>query len=115
MTTEWLKNVVPGVLVLLSIGCGSSSQSNPMPTPTPGVTCIPANNFETAYLLTGENGGTVHTFSVDSCTGGFSSNIPPVTASPNQFGSEDVVVDPLGRFLYVANLVSNVSGPSAIS
>ena len=57
-------------------------------------------------------------FSVDSCTGKFTALAPTSVstgyASP-QTDSEVVVADPLGRFLYVANPVSNVSSQSTIS
>ncbi len=56
-------------------------------------------------------------YSVNSCTGAFTA-ITPASVSTGyanpQDDAEQMVVDPMGRFAYVANLVSNVSGPSTI-
>ncbi|HEX4037236.1 MAG TPA: beta-propeller fold lactonase family protein [Acidobacteriaceae bacterium] len=68
-----------------------------------------------SYVLTGY---AVSMFTVDSCTGQFSATTPASIAtgySYPQDNAEEMVADPLGRFAYVANLVSNVSGPSSIS
>jgi 6-phosphogluconolactonase (cycloisomerase 2 family) len=57
-------------------------------------------------------------FTVNSCTGQFTPSTPASVSTGYvypQGNSEQMVVDPLGRFAYVANLVSNVSGPSSIS
>ena len=57
-------------------------------------------------------------FTIDSCTGQFTptppGSVPTGYASPQQ-GAEQMVTDPLGRFAYVANLVSNASDQSTIS
>jgi 6-phosphogluconolactonase (cycloisomerase 2 family) len=57
-------------------------------------------------------------YTVDSCTGVFEASSPASIATgyayPQQ-GAEQMVVDPLGRFAYVANLVSNASDLSTIS
>jgi 6-phosphogluconolactonase (cycloisomerase 2 family) len=57
-------------------------------------------------------------YTVDSCTGVFTAATPASIetgyAYPQQ-GAEQMVVDPLGRFAYVANLVSNASDLSTIS
>jgi 6-phosphogluconolactonase (cycloisomerase 2 family) len=54
-------------------------------------------------------------YTIDSC-GAFTPTTPataPIDATP--YGSEQMVVDPLGRFAYVANLVSNASDLATIS
>ena len=57
-------------------------------------------------------------FTVDSCTGKFNATTPATIATGYalpQSGAEQMVVDPRGRFAYVANLVSNASDLSTIS
>jgi 6-phosphogluconolactonase (cycloisomerase 2 family) len=58
-------------------------------------------------------------FTVDSCTGVFTATTPASVSTgysyPQNDNSEQMVVDPLGRFAYVANLVSNASPVSTIS
>lgn len=58
-------------------------------------------------------------FTVNSCTGAFTANTPASVSTgyvyPQNDNSEEMVVDPLGRFVYVANLVSNASPLSTIS
>jgi len=104
-----LPTVIVSVLVLLAAGCGGDSA----PT-TPA--CVPAPTAKFAYALTGIRGVNISMFTVDSCTGTFAATTPAsIATGPNQFGSEDMVADPLGRFVYVANLVSNVSSQSTIS
>jgi len=77
--------------------------------------CVPASQPEFSYALTGYG---VSMFTVDSCTGKFTATAPASVATgyalPQQ-GAEQMVVDPLGRFAYVANLVSNASDLSTIS
>jgi hypothetical protein len=57
-------------------------------------------------------------FTVNSCTGAFTANTPASVSTgyvyPQNDNSEEMVVDPLGRFVYVANLVSNASPLSTI-
>jgi 6-phosphogluconolactonase len=76
---------------------------------------VPSSKPEFSYVLTGY---AVSMFSVNSCTGQFTAETPASIstgyASP-QSNSEQMVVDPLGRFAYVANLVSNASDLSTIS
>ncbi|MGB6973500.1 MAG: beta-propeller fold lactonase family protein [Terracidiphilus sp.] len=101
-----------GFLVLLASGCGGR---NVTVTPTPSPSCVPSSKSEFAYALTGY---TVSMYTVNSCTGAFSAtspaNIPTGYAAP-QAEAEEMVADPLGRFAYVANLVSNASDLSTIS
>lgn len=70
---------------------------------------------EFSYVLTGY---AVSMFTVNSCTGQFTASTPASIgtgyATP-QIGAEQMAVDPLGRFAYVANLVSNASDQATIS
>jgi 6-phosphogluconolactonase (cycloisomerase 2 family) len=65
-------------------------------------------------LNDGDN--TVSMYTMNSCTGALSPTTPPTVATgANAFGSEQMVVDPAGRFAYVANLMSNASDEATIS
>ena len=97
------------VLALVAAGCGGNKISPPA--------CVPAAAQQFAYLLN-SNDTQVSMFSINSCTGTFMATTPATVAtgvSPGQLGAEDMVVDPLGRFTYVANLVSNASDQATIS
>jgi 6-phosphogluconolactonase len=99
--------------VLLAAGCGG----NPTPPSSPATraACVPATKPEFSYVLTGY---AVSMFTVDSCTGQFTATSPASVAtgySYPQGRAEQMVADPLGRFAYVANLVSNASDLSTIS
>ncbi|MGC9158981.1 MAG: lactonase family protein [Terracidiphilus sp.] len=99
--------------VFLVAGCGGVYSIN---QPEPVSTCVPTSTPEPeyAYVLTGYS---VHSYTVNSC-GEFTATTPPSVAmgySYPQWGAEQMVVDPLGRFAYVANLVSNTSDDSTIS
>jgi 6-phosphogluconolactonase len=104
-------SAILSLLVLLASGCGGGSGS----TPTPVASCVPSSKPEFAYALTGYS---VSMYTVDSCTGAFTASTPASIATgyalPQQ-GAEQMVVDPRGRFAYVANLVSNASDLSTIS
>src|SRR5947199_5705408 len=99
-------------LTLIATGCGSNSITSSLSlTPLPTPACVPASPQEFAYQLTGD-GQTVSMFTQNSCTGAFTATTPATIStgiSPGQIPAEDIAVDPLGRFLYVANLVSNAS------
>jgi len=64
-------------------------------------------------------GYAVSMYTVNSCTGAFTATAPATIGTgytyPQNDNSEEMVVDPLGRFAYVANLVSNASSLSTIS
>jgi 6-phosphogluconolactonase (cycloisomerase 2 family) len=99
--------------VLLDAGCGGNPVSQST-SPTPPA-CVAASSPEFAYVLTGY---AVSMFTVNSCTGQFTATTPASVAtgfSYPQQGAEQMVVDPLGRFAYVASLVSNASDLSAIT
>jgi 6-phosphogluconolactonase (cycloisomerase 2 family) len=101
-------------VALLAAGCGG----NPTPpsfTAIPAA-CVPATKPEFSYILTGY---AVSMFTVDSCTGQFTPTSPASVATgysyPTNPVSEEMVADPLGRFAYVANTVSNASDLATIS
>jgi DNA-binding beta-propeller fold protein YncE len=112
MTGTCLRATGLSSLVLLVAGC-----SGVTPTTTPASTpaCAPSSTPEFAYVLTGY---AVSMYTVNSCTGAFKAtslaSIATGYAYPQQ-GAEQMVVDPLGRFAYVANLVSNASDLASIS
>jgi 6-phosphogluconolactonase len=99
--------------LLLCVGCGGNPASTSS-TLKPAA-CEPATKPEFSYVLTGY---AVSMFTVDSCTGKFTPASPASVATgyayPQQ-GAEQMVADPLGRFAYVANLVSNASDLATIS
>jgi 6-phosphogluconolactonase len=99
--------------VLLAAGCGGNPTS-PSSSATRAA-CVPATKPEFSYVLTGY---AVSMFTVDSCTGQFTPTTPASISTGYalpQSDAEQMVVDPLGRFAYVANLVSNASDLSTIS
>ena len=100
-------------------GCTSGNQTS---TPAnPQSACTPSSSPEFAYSLpdgAAAYGYSVAMYTVNSCTGALSQTTPssvPTGYSYPQQGAEQLAVDPLGRFLYVANLVSNASDLSTIS
>src|SRR5580704_16640365 len=102
---------LPTLVALLPIafflGCGNSA-SNPK-----ACTALSTPNY--AYVLNdGDN--TISMYSVNSCTGALIPNTPAsISTGANAFGSETMVVDPAGRFVYVANLGSNAVDLGTIS
>lgn len=97
------------VVALLDAGCGGN------PTHSIPAACVPASKPEFSYVLTGY---AVSMFTLNSCTGQFTAATPASVSTGYalpQDNSEEMVVDPLGRFAYVANLVSNASDLSTIS
>jgi 6-phosphogluconolactonase len=97
-------------LLLVTIGCGGGSSAPTVVTVLPPVpACTPSVHPEFAYVLNdGDN--TVSMYTVNSCSG----NLTPTTHATiatggNIFGSEGLAADPSGRFVYVANLMSNAS------
>src|SRR5471030_1550272 len=93
-------------LLMLIAGCGGVSST---PKPISVSSCAPSSTPAFAYVLDdGDN--TISMYTVNSCTGSLAPTTPAtVPAGGNSFGSESMVVDPLGRFVYVANLGSNAS------
>lgn len=101
------------ILALISSSCGGGSSAPTTPTIKPA--CVPSSTPVFAYVLNdGDN--TVSIYTVNSCSGELSPTTPATIATgANDFGSEQMVVDPAGRFAYVANLMSNVSDEATIS
>ena len=103
-------------LVLLTAGCGGEDSASIPSTSTPSA-CTPASTPEFAYMLSGD---AVSMYTVNSCSGSFT----PIAAGSVATGSsesepeptpESMIVDPEGRFAYVANLVSNSADEAMIS
>ena len=109
-----LQGVSPAILcliVLLDTGCSSNTT---LTHPTPA-SCADAPSSEFAYALTDYD---VSMFTVNSCNGQFTETTPASVSTGYAYPqdtSEQMVADPLGRFAYVANLVSNASDLSTIS
>lgn len=109
VATKSSRGLTALVLALVAAGCGRNKVSTPA--------CVPAAAQQFAYQLNG-NDTQISMFSINSCTGAFTATTPATVAtgvSPGQLGAEDMVVDPLGRFAYVANLISNASDQATIS
>jgi 6-phosphogluconolactonase len=69
-----------------------------------------------AYVLNGFSYDTVSMYTVDSCTGALTPTRPATAPTGgNEFGAEEMAIDPAGRFAYVANLVSNAADLAVIS
>ncbi len=113
MKDNYFQSAILSSLVLLASGCGGGTSPS---TPTPVASCVPSSKPEFAYALTGY---AVSMYTVNSCTGAFTTTTPTSVSTgyeyPQNDNSEQMIADPLGRFAYVANLVSNASGPSTIS
>jgi 6-phosphogluconolactonase (cycloisomerase 2 family) len=114
MKSTYLLTAASSLLVLLAAGCGATNSTSTVPATTPA--CVPSSTPEFAYVLTGY---AVSMYTVNSCTGAFTATAPATIGTgytyPQNDNSEEMVVDPLGRFAYVANLVSNASSLSTIS
>jgi 6-phosphogluconolactonase (cycloisomerase 2 family) len=111
MNDDYSRSAILSFLILLASGCGSNSIS----TRTTVASCAPSSKLEFAYALTGYS---ISMYTVDSCTGAFTATTPGSVSTGYalpQSNSEQMVADPLGRFAYVANLVSNASDLSTIS
>src|SRR4029077_11047463 len=101
------------LLALVTSSCGGGSS---MSTPPPTASCKPALQPKFAYVLNYTD-ATVSMYTVNSCTGALSPTTPatiPVGVDTG-INAESMVVDPAGRFLYVANLVSNATDQATIS
>lgn len=111
MNLTHLRLALLSSLVLLAAGCSSTQR-----TSQPVTACVPSTKPQYVYQLTGY---AVSMFSADSCTGALTA-LTPASISTGyalpQMDAEQMVVDPKGRFAYVANLVSNsASNLSTIS
>jgi 6-phosphogluconolactonase len=112
MRTSYLRISGLSLLTLLLASCGS----NMAPKGTPVPSCIPSSSPEFAYVLSFADSNTISIYSVNSCNGDLTPTMPAsVSTGANSFGSESMVVDPKGRFAYVANLGSNATDLGTIS
>lgn len=95
-------------LLLAGLGCGgTSTPQTATPPPTPA--CTPSTKPEFAYVLS-YPGNTISMYTVNSCNGGLTPTTPATIATGgNIYGAEGLAVDPFGRFVYVANLMSNAT------
>ncbi|MFZ1083772.1 MAG: beta-propeller fold lactonase family protein [Terracidiphilus sp.] len=119
MNTNRFLAAALSLLILLTAGCGGNANQASSPLPTsktnPDALCVPSSTPEFAYVLTGY---AVSMYTVNSCTGVFIPTTPASVATGYanpQAGAEQMVVDPAGRFAYVANLVSNATDQATIS
>ena len=109
MRTTFLRVAVLGLPVMLAVSCGG----NPTPKVMPSSSCVVSITPAFACVLNRLNTDTISMFTLDSCTGDLIPTAPAtVTTGINP---ESMVVDPLGRFVYVANLVSNAADQATIS
>src|ERR1700683_2610199 len=101
----YLQTAVLGFVAAMSCSCGGASPALTPVTPKPA--CETASPKAFAYGLNYFD-NTVSMFTANSCTGDLSPTTPATVATgANAFGSETMVVDPSGKFAYVANLRSN--------
>src|SRR5271163_773499 len=108
----YLQIAVLGLLAVMMSSCGGGNSPHTVP-PTPA--CTPAAPSAFAYVLN-DFDNTVSMYTLDSCTGDLTPTTPATVATgANSFGSETMVVDPAGRFAYVANLGSNAVDAGTIS
>jgi len=112
MRTVFLRAAVLGLLLILAVSCGGG---NPTSELKPPPLCTPSSKPAFAYVLNdGDN--TISMFTVDSCTGHLAPTTPATVATgANNFGSEEMAVDPAGKFVYVANLGSNATDLATVS
>ncbi|MGA9632846.1 MAG: beta-propeller fold lactonase family protein [Candidatus Acidiferrales bacterium] len=109
-----LRLVLLAPLLLFAAGCGGGMAIT-TPPPLPQPSCVPASPPEFAYVLNGYN---VLMYTVDSCTGDLTPTTPASVATgttPQEPEAEDMVAASSGKFVYVANLVSNASDQATIS
>lgn len=93
-------------LAALAAGCEGNSMLKPPPT----ASCMPLTTFEFAYVL---NQNQVSGYTINSCTGAMTATTQGAVSTG--LDPENMVVDPLGRFAYAANLVSNAQDLATIS
>lgn len=100
--------------LLLCAGCGSNG--NPMAGSTPVPACVPSSSPAFVYVLNYSD-ATISMYTANSCTGALTSTTPATVPTGIKTGinAESMVVDHAGRFLYVANLVSNATDAATVS
>src|SRR6185437_7286238 len=119
MKTAYLRVALIGFATWFTVGCGGNSNLANVPPTSPA--CVASSTPEFAYALSTDTGAgsyAVSIYSANPCSGQFTATTPDSIATGYSFpqqGAEEMVADPLGRFAYVANLVSNASDLSTIS
>jgi 6-phosphogluconolactonase len=106
-TTFRTAAIIPLILALAS--CGGNG------TTPPTAACVPTQPSEFAYVL---NGDSIAMYTVDSCTGALMATTPATVATGSTSGEpspEGLIADPMGRFAYVANIISNATDNATIS
>jgi 6-phosphogluconolactonase len=102
-------------VAIFTSSCGGNSSMKVTLPPTPA--CAPSSKPAFAYVLNAGNiawgDGTISSYTVNSCTGDLTSTAQATISTGSD--PEDMVVDPSGRFAYVANLVSNAADDATIS
>lgn len=103
------------LLTVISTGCGQNG-TGPASTLPPSPSCVPSSHPTFAYVLS-NSAGTISMYTADSCTGALTPSEPATipTGVDNGFNAESMAIDPEGRFLYAANLVSNATDAATVS
>src|ERR1700733_14323803 len=104
----WLRTSLLVLFAGMIAACGGGTMKTPAPP-----ACVPSTQPEFAYVLNGDPANTVSMYTINSCTGSLTPTTPATI--PTGVNSESMVVDPSGKFVYVANLVSNASDLASIS
>lgn len=112
--------VLVALLIVIATGCGqmatgpTNTQSSPTPTPTPA--CVPSTQPTFAYVLNYTD-ATISMYTQNSCTGALTAMNPATVPTGVNTGinAEQMAMDPAGKFLYVANLVSNATDAATVS
>lgn len=112
MRAVFLRIAGVSLFVVFSFGCGG----NPSVTHPILTSCTAASQPTFAYVLN-DIDATISMYTVNSCNGALTAAVPPTIGVGINTGinSESMVVDPTGKFLYVANLVSNATDAATIS
>ncbi|MDQ1389710.1 MAG: hypothetical protein QOF56_3164 [Acidobacteriaceae bacterium] len=107
--------LIVATAAMLATGCGGNSSMKT--TLSPQAECVQSPQPAFAYVLNQGSfdwgNGTISSYTVNSCTGSLTPTTPATIATGSS--PEDMAVDPLGRFVYVANLVSNAVDNATIS
>jgi 6-phosphogluconolactonase len=117
MRAQLPRVVFLAVLIAIATGCGQNGTNSTSTTSGSGASgdCVPSTNPTFAYVLNTSNA--ISMYSANSCSGALTSLNPATipTGVNNAFGAESMAIDPLGRFLYVANLGSNATDAATVS
>jgi 6-phosphogluconolactonase (cycloisomerase 2 family) len=104
--------VLAALLIVIATRCEQMATT----PPGPSATCVPATRPTFVYVLSWHD-ATISMYTANSCTGALTAMLPPTvpTGVNNGFNAESMAMDPTGRFLYVANLGSNLTDAATIS